>query len=311
MMNSPLVSVSCLTFNHSSFIKQCFDGILSQKTDFPFEIVVYDDASTDGTDKIILEYTEKFPNRFNVLIQKENQYSQGVRGIAAKFNFPRCRGKYIAFCEGDDFWTDPLKLQKQVDFLEENPDYSICCTNYSEVDQFGGLVRENIWNGIRLAPVISHETILEHYKPKILTSIFRKDVFGKGFPDIFFKTFNSDNFLCAIATENGPAAFLNFNSGCYRIHNQGVWSGKTEINQYEMQLDTYQKMQGHFTKDSQKKAISNRIYKIRRKLSRLYAKELHFGKSMVQMKYMFAFDPKDSSKVLLGNLIAPFRKAFQ
>lgn len=311
MASQPLVSISCITYNHGSYLRQCLDGFLAQKVKFPLEIVVYDDASTDDTQAIIQEYVKKYPSIFNVFLNQENQYSKGIRGMNMKFNLQRCKGKYIAFCEGDDFWTDPYKLQKQIDFLESNPNYSICCTNYSEIDSFGKELSKNVWKGIKLSPMISHTMVLEKYKPKILTSIFRKEAIDGKIPQLFYQTFNTDNFLCAIATESGPAGFLNFNSGCYRVHNQGVWSGKTEINQYEMQLDTFQKMIGYFSKDFQQKAISNRIYKIRRKLSRLYAKELEFGKSFIQMKYMFPINPKDSSKVLFGNLIAPVRKVFK
>lgn len=303
----PLVSISCITYNQAPYIRQCLDGFLSQQITFPIEIVLYDDASTDGTQEIIQEYAQQYPSLFNVFLNQENQYSKGIRGMNMKFNLHRCKGKYIAFCEGDDYWTDPDKLQKQVDFLEENPEYSICCTNYSEVDDNGKILKENVWDGIRLSPTITHEMILKLYKPKILTSIFRKEALKRGVPEIYYQTFNTDNFLCAFATEYGPAGFLNFNSGCYRVHNQGVWSGKSEINQYEMQLSTFQIMQGFFKKKVQQKAISNRIYQIRRRLSRLYAKEKEFGKSFRQFGYMISINPKDTAKVFLGNLLAPFR----
>jgi glycosyltransferase involved in cell wall biosynthesis len=307
MISEPLVSVSCLSFNHSSYIRQCLNGILSQKTNFSFEIVLYDDASTDGTVKIIQEYVSRFPNLFNVLIQKENQYSKGIRGIAPKFNFPRCRGKYIAFCEGDDFWTDPLKLQKQVDFLEKNPGFMMTCSNYSEVDSDGKIICENAWEGNKLAPVITNRTILERYKPKILTSVFRKESFDKPFPDSFFQSFNTDNFLCAIATSSGPASFLNFNSGSYRVHNQGVWSGKSQIGKYEMQLDTYAKMREYFLDTEQQIAIDNRIYNIQRKLSRLYFKNKRFLEGFSLVKILAKRNKVDSIKVLTGNLMSIIR----
>lgn len=125
MNDLPLVSISCITFNHARYLRECFDGFMMQITNFKFEIVVHDDVSTDGTKAIIEEYTQKYPNVFFPMYQTENQYSKGVRGFMPKFNFPRCRGKYIALCEGDDYWTDPNKLQKQVDFLEANEDYII------------------------------------------------------------------------------------------------------------------------------------------------------------------------------------------
>ena len=129
MTDIPLVSISCITFNHAPYLRECFDGFLMQQTDFQFEVVVHDDASTDGTREVIEEYTAKYPDIFVPMYQTENQYSQGVRGMMARFNFPRCRGKYIALCEGDDYWTDPFKLQKQVDFLEGNPDFVLCFHN--------------------------------------------------------------------------------------------------------------------------------------------------------------------------------------
>lgn len=124
-MEKPLVSISCITFNHAAYIGQCLDGIMMQKTDFPFEVLIHDDASTDGTTEIIKEYEARYPGIVKPLYETENQWVKGRRGSAV-FNYPRAQGKYIALCEGDDYWTDPLKLQKQVDFLEVSPEYSIC-----------------------------------------------------------------------------------------------------------------------------------------------------------------------------------------
>ena len=121
----PLVSICCITFNHEKYIHDAIEGFLIQKTNFPFEIIIHDDASTDNTAQIIKEYERKHPDLFVAIYQTENQYSQGIKPWP-NFVFPRARGKYIALCEGDDYWTDPLKLQKQVEFLEENPDCSLC-----------------------------------------------------------------------------------------------------------------------------------------------------------------------------------------
>jgi glycosyltransferase involved in cell wall biosynthesis len=123
MIQLPLVSISCITFNHASYLRQCLDSFLMQKIDFLIEIVIHDDASTDGTKAIIEEYQCKHPDMIFPMFQQENQYSQGLRGMMIRYNLPRCRGKYIACCEGDDYWLDPYKLQKQVDFMEQNPDY--------------------------------------------------------------------------------------------------------------------------------------------------------------------------------------------
>jgi glycosyltransferase involved in cell wall biosynthesis len=126
---TPLVSIACITYNHAGFIRDAMEGFLMQKTTFPFEILIHDDASTDGTAEIIREYEEKYPGLIFPLYQSENQYSKGVRGISTRYNIPRARGKYIAICEGDDYWTDPLKLQRQVDFLQENEEYVAVAEN--------------------------------------------------------------------------------------------------------------------------------------------------------------------------------------
>ena len=128
-----MVSICCLTYNHAAYIRECLDGFLIQRTDFPVEIIVHDDASTDDTQDILREYQARYPNRFQLIFQTENQYSKGVN-VAIQYIFPRVRSKYIAFCEGDDYWIDPLKLQKQVDFLEKNLDYGLVHTYFNYVD---------------------------------------------------------------------------------------------------------------------------------------------------------------------------------
>jgi glycosyltransferase involved in cell wall biosynthesis len=95
-MSKPIVSISCITYNHAPFIRECLEGFLMQKTNFSFEILIHDDASTDGTKDIIEEYAAKYPELIFPIYQSENQYSKGVRGMMANFNFPRSRGKYIA-----------------------------------------------------------------------------------------------------------------------------------------------------------------------------------------------------------------------
>lgn len=128
MDNNILVSVVCTTYNHASFIRQCLDGFVMQKTSFNFEVIIHDDASTDETPSIIAKYANEHPGLFRTILQKENQYSRNIP-IGKTFIYPICRGKYIAYCEGDDYWTDPLKLQKQVDFLEAHPNYGIAHTH--------------------------------------------------------------------------------------------------------------------------------------------------------------------------------------
>ncbi len=121
-----LVSISCITFNHEAYIARALDSFLMQKTNFKYEILVYDDASTDRTQEIIREYEKKYPDIIKPYYQTENQYSQGKYNVEGFFNYPRAKGKYIAMCDGDDYWTDERKLQMQVDYMEGHPECAMC-----------------------------------------------------------------------------------------------------------------------------------------------------------------------------------------
>lgn len=129
MDNRPcMVSVLCTAYNHEAYIGRALESMVTQQTDFAFEVLVNDDLSTDGTADIIREYEAKYPDIVRPFYQKENLYSQDIDIYQVVF-FPNARGKYIAYCEGDDYWTDPTKLQQQVDFLESHPEYSACVHN--------------------------------------------------------------------------------------------------------------------------------------------------------------------------------------
>ena len=142
-MAKPLLSVCTITYNHAPYIRDCIEGVLMQKTDFAIEHLIHDDASTDGTEEIIREYEAKYPDIIKPLYEKENQWVKGRRGSRV-FNYPRARGKYIAICEGDDYWTDPYKLQKQVDFLEANPEYGLVSTDILHiVDENRNILPDN------------------------------------------------------------------------------------------------------------------------------------------------------------------------
>ena len=128
MSENIMVSVMCTAFNHEEYIREALDGMLAQQTDFAYEILINDDVSSDSTADIIREYTAKYPDKLRPFFPEVNLYSQNIDVYYHTF-FPNARGKYVAFCEGDDFWTDPMKLQLQVDFLEAHPEYSACVHN--------------------------------------------------------------------------------------------------------------------------------------------------------------------------------------
>lgn len=123
--DKPVVSICCITYNHESYIEDALEGFLIQETDFPFEILIHDDASTDRTADIIREYEAKYPKLIKPIYQVDNQYSRGVR-VNPVFNLSRVRGHYVAMCEGDDYWTAPNKLQLQLQLLEKEPNIGLC-----------------------------------------------------------------------------------------------------------------------------------------------------------------------------------------
>lgn len=136
---NPLVSICCTTYNHQDYIKDTLDGFLMQKVDFPIEILIHDDASTDDTVSIIKEYETEHPHLLRLILQDKNQYSHGI-DVWNTYLLPAAKGKYLALCEGDDFWTDPLKLKKQASFMEKNHDYGFIHTDINQLIQNTGVI---------------------------------------------------------------------------------------------------------------------------------------------------------------------------
>ena len=138
--NEVMVSVCCIAYNHGKYIEQTLQGFVKQITNFRFEVIVHDDASTDNTKSIIQKYVELYPDLFIPMYETENQYSKGQGGINIRIMAPKIRGKYVAYCEGDDYWSDEHKLQKQYEALENNPDCSICVHRVQFIWEDGSLL---------------------------------------------------------------------------------------------------------------------------------------------------------------------------
>lgn len=229
----PIVSISCITYNHAPYIRQCLDGFLMQKTSFPIEILIHDDASTDGTQDIIREYEVRYPEIIKPIYQKENQYSKGVK-VSLKYNYPRAKGKYIALCEGDDYWTDPLKLQKQVDFLESHPDYVMCSHQYRTYNQ-----EEKTFGSCHFGtsqPIeYNLKTLIDgfwFFHP--LTVVFRTAALEleeyQRYPVVM------DAVLFYALLKKGKGYCFPDDMGVYRVQNKGVWSGISQKKQFKNEL---------------------------------------------------------------------------
>jgi glycosyltransferase involved in cell wall biosynthesis len=234
----PLVSISCLTYNHENYIRDAIEGFLMQKTTFPVEILIHDDASTDKTAEIVREYEKKYPQLIKAIYQTENQYSKGI-GVSTTFQFPRARGKYIALCEGDDYWTDPLKLQKQVDFLEENNEFGLVYTDVDFYYQYSKKFKKAVFKNNHIYQCKSFEDHLinkGYLAP--LTWVFRKDIY-----DSFeIKVSHSDGSF-AIMLEffyHSKVFFLNKVTAVYRISEGSVSRPKKLINKYKYHMGVFQ-----------------------------------------------------------------------
>lgn len=184
--NEPMVSICCITFKHENYIRECLDGFVNQKTNFQFEVIVHDDASPDKTADIVREYEAKYPDIIKPIYQTENQYSKKIKSLW-KHVFPRCRGKYIAICEGDDFWCDPNKLQMQYDFMEANPDYSLCMHGRYILDCFTKqyIPAPFIKNFPEDGKEFAHRTACGEYLFATQTIFIRKSCFDSKFDDMF------------------------------------------------------------------------------------------------------------------------------
>lgn len=178
MMNkAPLLAIRCLTYNHEHYIRQCLEGFIIQKTTFPFIAIVHDDASTDKTAEIIEEYALKYPDIIKPILEKENQYSKhdGSLGRILNNAIPESV-KYIAMCEGDDYWTDPLKLQKQVNILESNPEYGLIHTNFKIVNE-ANISEYRLNQGSLNEKNCLESLLLGNHDIGTLTTVYRKKTY--------------------------------------------------------------------------------------------------------------------------------------
>ena len=226
-MSNPLVSINCMTYNHKAFIRQCLDGFMMQKCSFDFEVLIHDDASTDGTQDIIREYEVKYPDIIKPIYQKENQYSKGI-DPSLKYNAPRIKGKYIALCEGDDYWTDPYKLQKQVDFLESHPDYVMCSHRFNQYIQDKNLLEEEKDLTFQGADYDLKNLIGGKWLTQTLTVMYRRGALD-------LKEYESygmsmDIILFYALLKNGKGYCFPDIMATYRLHGGGVWS-EVSLNQ--------------------------------------------------------------------------------
>lgn len=273
-MNDILVSVVCTAYNHEAYIRDALEGFISQKTSFRYEVWVHDDASTDKTAEIIREYANKYPNIIRPIFQKENQYSKGIK-IEREYIYPRMSGKYIAFCEGDDFWCCKDKLQLQVDFLQKHEEYSACVHNSRVLNCRTNT--ENFLNPCNVDKDLTIDSILQHGNAQFqLSSLMLRREYLE-LPDAFSAKGFGDYPLAIYLAICGKVYYFKEVMSVYRLFASGSWTSRQadpknvekaiehfqEVNRMLISIDQYTNYFYHLT--IQKVCLRNEVIILMRK----------------------------------------------
>lgn len=224
------LSVICCTYNQIDYIAKCLDSLISQKTSFPFQIIVHDDASTDGTASIVKDYAERYPGLIVPILQEQNKYSQGESVLS--YVDPYLKGDYIAICEGDDWWIDRNKLQSQFDYMESHPNCSLCVhDSYIYEDSLRAYVGQSPASGVeRDLPV---ESLIENGGWYISTNSFFYRRKFHALPDLYKGWGVGDYPTMVHLALSGSVHFLDKPMSAYRSNAAGSW---TQAMQFNIQL---------------------------------------------------------------------------
>ncbi|WP_423818767.1 glycosyltransferase [Salinimicrobium sp. TIG7-5_MAKvit] len=247
--SQPTLSVLVQTFQQNKYIQKCLDGILNQQTDFPFEILLGEDSSTDGTRNICIEYAEKYPEKIRLFLHHpENKIKvlgTTTGNFNAFYNFYQAKANFIAFCEGDDLWGDPLKLQKQVDFLEENRKFVLCFHNYIIVDETTSILDDSNFPEKPISNISSENLKEVNFHPLLSTVIFRKEFHT--IPREALQIINVDTFIISLLGSSGSGKYMDkIKPSYYRIHKHGVWSKRAKTAKYKNKINTYRQLYRYY-----------------------------------------------------------------
>lgn len=235
-----LVSICCITYNHEPYLRQALDSFLMQKTSFAYEIVLAEDCSTDGTRKICEEYATKYPDMVRYLPSEKN-----VGGVENERRaIEAAKGEYIALCEGDDYWTDPQKLQKQVEFLDAHPDYSVTWTRYEKYvqakDTYMTDGNEDLFKEGQESVEITTHMFLHRWITQYLTMAFRRSAYDNTWCEKYKYYRDSHQFYHLM--QNGRGAILNFVGGVYRQTGEGVYSDLDHLKRQKIQIEVFKEL---------------------------------------------------------------------
>jgi len=253
-ITNSMVSVCMITYNHDKYISQAIEGVLIQKADFQIELVIGEDYSTDSTREICEKYASMYPNIIRLLPSHKNlgMMPNFIRTLQA------CTGKYIALCEGDDYWTDPYKLQKQVDFLEANPGYVFTFHDALILNQKTGETRVRIGDR-KIDTTVDLKSLITQKNITTASILSRNILDYNSFPSWFSLITNGDYGLCVLLAERGLGKYIPEVMSVYRFHEGGVWSGNGFEFTYNADLQFYNYLLDYFKDKDLKKTIRTKI----------------------------------------------------
>jgi glycosyltransferase involved in cell wall biosynthesis len=282
----PLVSIVCNTFNHERFIANAIEGFLIQKTTFKVEILIRDDASTDGTAEIVRAYADKYPQLIKATCQIENQYRKKPK-TSKYIQPPAPVGKYLAKCEGDDYWIYPLKLQTQVEFLESHPEYTLSSGGFQTMDESGRIISTTL----KKMPGMDEEgftfTLKEmtgQWLTKTLTNVYRRDI--PVLKSIGEYKYHRDIHTAYHLIKNGKGYYHYIVFGIYRVHQGGIFSAVSKIDNAAYHLNLYAELHEHNQDE--------------------FTRKMYLKAILIYLFHSFMYSPEDQSIAARSKLLGRF-----
>jgi glycosyltransferase involved in cell wall biosynthesis len=279
MINLPSISTCITAYNHAKYISQCLDSVLMQETGFDYEILVGEDDSSDGTREICIEYAQRYPDRIRLFLNDRKNVIYINGRPTGRWNvinlLMSAKGKYIALIDGDDYWTSPHKLQKQADFLDDNPDCSMCFHDVQIVSEEGNLISVESPRGKRRRYFL--KDLLKGNFIHTCSVMYRRGLF-KEFPDWFYKTPLADWPLHILNAEHGDIGYISEVMGAYRIHCAGIHSSRGELEKVRDMIKIYPYINAHLNYRYNSLIKSRMYFKVIEKKVGIFLNSHGFGR---------------------------------
>ncbi len=295
----PLVSVCLITYQHGKYIRECLENVYAQVTDFPFEVLIGEDDSTDGTREICIKYAERYPNITRLFLHERGDRTSLDPSAPWRQNFlnnvVNARGRYIALLEGDDYWTDPLKLQKQIDVMESDTSISGAFHDWVVLDEDSGAETIKIGKR-RIDRRANLESVIREKNMSTASMVFRNDIDWSRLPDWFFNISIGDYGIVLLVAQRGDWFYLEDVMSVFRHHNSGIWSGSSS----DFRFNEHMKFWNLLAESGEFRPNMHAIKRRRKELFR--ARGIELGRRGEILPAVFSFvrgiDRRESRKII-------------